>query len=200
VQDGPVIAFIIGTLKTVQLTTAKLVAGQPKGPKEAGGDFSTKSAKKHRGGSQTMMAACNCMGALRHGCECQSVFGKNEADRESSYRKHNSANQKPCPVRYMLTNYSKTTWLQGGRGGVPVPVWAGKPPLGTVLHVMKEGKLIDSIPLLAAMTVFGRYVTPPPLTFYHMPFSILLPPPPHFGETLWRSRTLRCDYAIGFVA
>jgi len=45
---------------------------------------------------------------------------------------------------------------EGGRGGVPVPVWAGKPPLGTVLHVMKEGKLIDSIPLLAAMTVFGR--------------------------------------------
>lgn len=46
-----------------------------------------------------------------------------------------------------------------GIGGVTTeaPTWAGIPPHGHALQVFKDSKMIDSIPLTKAMTVFGRY-------------------------------------------
>ena len=35
-------------------------------------------------------------------------------------------------------------------------MWAGQPPSGAVLRVLKDGVQLDSIPLSRAMTVFGR--------------------------------------------
>lgn len=39
----------------------------------------------------------------------------------------------------------------------PVPGWAGTPPVGAILHVYKDSRLIDTVSLNKAMTVFGRY-------------------------------------------
>ena len=47
---------------------------------------------------------------------------------------------------------------QQGQSGPPIPNWAGKPPLGVCVKVLKSGTIVDRVSLTKPMTVFGRWV------------------------------------------
>ena len=73
---------------------------------------------------------------------------------------------------------------QASTSGYTPPPWAGQPPRGTSLQVLKDGVPVQDIPLLLPATVFGRSA----LHTCHL--TLLLP----IFHSRTRLRTSRCSF------